>query len=851
MRGGTITGEPGRDALHVDDAFTAGVAFDVAPDWIALIDADCVIRRVNRTMAQAFGVDAADLAGRRCHDVIHGSESPVPGCPHMRLLRESGEPTRDIVEVAGKGVFELICAPLTDGDGELIGSVHMMHDIAHRVRGEVQAQEQAHYLQQVLDAVPTPIFHKDPQGRYVAVNKAFAAAADLDRDAIIGRTARDIYPPEFAEDFERHDKALLARGGQDARVTRGWVADRGSRHVELHRSVYADLAGQPAGIVGVEFDVTEREEGQTALLRAQEDLVRAQEIGLMGSWEWDIPGDKLHWSDELYRIWGVDREEFTPSFDGIVALIHPEDRAANQTMLDQLEAGADRADLDFRVIRTGGDLRHLHQTLQVERDEDGAMRRAVGVMQDVTDMVQTREALRRREALLRGLFDTMPSGCAVYEVHGDGRSAADYRLKDFNRASLRMEGRRSEDVLGKSLADLSLGGGETGLVETLWRVWRTGDPERFAARRYSNELLTTWYDTFLFKLPAGEIVAIYNDVTAEKRAEEAHRSAAAEMHAIFDLAGIPMTVMDTRGALRRWNRAFQKAVGYPPEDLRRMTIRELTVPDERADMLRRLSGALAGEGAPYRLERQLVAIDGSRPWFDVSVTPVIGPDGDAVALIAAGTDITESRRAKDALVASEAQLREALGETVASMGAIVAIRDPYTAGHERRVAELVVAIAEELGLPEDTVTGLRHAASVHDVGKVAVPAEILTMPRRLHEWEYSLVQTHVEVGHEVLAGIGFEQPVAATVLQHHERLDGSGYPGGLRGDDITLPARILAVADVVEAMASHRPYRPALGVGAALDEISRGSGRLYDEKVVAACQSVVRRGVVDLADHPV
>ena len=388
-------------------------------------------------------------------------------------------------------------------------------------------------------------------------------------------------------------------------------------------------------------------------------------------------------------------------------------------------------------------------------------------------------------------------------------------------------------------------------MDVLWRVWRTGDPEPYTSRIVAADGRTQWYANHVFRLPTGDVVEIYSDVTAEKRAQEALRVSEAEMHAVFDLAGIPMAVLDTRGALRRWNRAFQKALGYPPEDLRRMTVRDITVPEERADMLRRLSGALEGEGTPYRLEREFVAIDGRRLWFDVSVTPVLGPKGDVAALIIAGTDISESKRAKDALLASQEQLREALGETVASMGAIVAIRDPYTAGHEQRVAELVVAIAEELGLPDDVVKGLRHAASVHDVGKVAVPAEILTMPRRLSEWEYSLVQTHVEVGHDVLASIAFEQPVAQTVLQHHERLDGSGYPNGLRSEDILLTSRILAVADVVEAMASHRPYRPALGVGAALDEIGWGAGRLYDEKVVAACQRVVRRGIVDLSESAV
>jgi PAS domain S-box-containing protein len=802
-------------------------------------------------MADQLGMRQDELVGRLCHEVMHGAGAPLTGCPHMRLLAGLSERTHDIQEVAGRGVFEVSCTPLRDRDGGVAGSVHVMHDISRRVHVEAHAEETAHYLQQVLDAVPTPIYHKDAEGRYVAVNKAFADAAGMDRDAIIGRTVRDVFPPEIAADFIEHDRALLAGGGRDSRAATGWDAVLGTRRVELHRSMYADLAGRPAGVVGVQFDVTEREQNEAALLRAQQDLVRAQAIGLMGSWEWDIAEGRLHWSDELYRVWGLDPESFTLTAGAIAERIHPEDRRANDLLLSRMSAGAQSAAIDFRIIRPGGEVRNLHQTLEVERDEAGTMVRAFGVMQDVTDMVQTREVLRRREALLRGLFDTMPSGCTVHEVHGDGRSAADYVVTDMNQSGLRMvQQRHKEEVVGKDLAALYGDDLDAATVETLWRVWRTGDPERFAVKRYDGGDLALWHDAFVLKLPSGEIVTISNDVTAEKRAEEAHRKSAAEVHAIFDLAGIPMLVMDTRGGLRRWNRALQKTLGYPPEDLRRMTIRDVTPPEEHPEMLRRLSAAL-GDGSAYRVERRMVTVDGQERWFDVSVTPVLDADGEVAALLLACTDVHERRLAEEALVQSQDRLRQALGGTVASMGAIVAIRDPYTAGHERRVADLVVAIAEELGLDEAQVNGLRHAASVHDVGKVAVPAEILTMPRRLSEWEYSLIQTHVEVGHGVLADIAFEQPVATTVLQHHERLDGSGYPGKLRGDEIVLPARILAVADVVEAMASDRPYRPALGVGAALDEIGWGAGRLYDEKVVAACQRVLRRGVVDLSTPPV
>jgi HD-GYP domain-containing protein (c-di-GMP phosphodiesterase class II) len=151
------------------------------------------------------------------------------------------------------------------------------------------------------------------------------------------------------------------------------------------------------------------------------------------------------------------------------------------------------------------------------------------------------------------------------------------------------------------------------------------------------------------------------------------------------------------------------------------------------------------------------------------------------------------------------------------------------------VGELAAAIGTELGLTEHQVTGLRVAGGVHDVGKIAVPAEILSKPTRLSSAEFAIVKTHAQQGYEILKDIDFPWPVAETVWQHHERLDGSGYPRGLRGDEISLEARIMAVADVVESMSTHRPYRPALGVKAAVAELESKAGSLYDPVVVAAC----------------
>ena len=189
----------------------------------------------------------------------------------------------------------------------------------------------------------------------------------------------------------------------------------------------------------------------------------------------------------------------------------------------------------------------------------------------------------------------------------------------------------------------------------------------------------------------------------------------------------------------------------------------------------------------------------------------------------------------DALENSIQQLRSSLDGVIDTLALTVGTRDPYTAGHQMRVADLVAAISDELGFSEDRKIGVRMAAVIHDLGKIAVPAEILNKPGRLSNNEFNLIKEHPQVGFNILKNINFPWPIAQIVLQHHERMDGSGYPRGLSGKEILFEARILAVADVVETMASHRPYRAALGIDKALEEISKNKGIYYDQKISDIC----------------
>lgn len=206
----------------------------------------------------------------------------------------------------------------------------------------------------------------------------------------------------------------------------------------------------------------------------------------------------------------------------------------------------------------------------------------------------------------------------------------------------------------------------------------------------------------------------------------------------------------------------------------------------------------------------------------------------------------ERLKTERALVVSQMQkqsmdkLLQSMTKTIEAMASTVEIRAPYTAGHQRRVAQLAEAIAQELGLPEDETQGVYLAATVHDIGDIQIPAEILTRPSSLNSIEREIVQNHPQAGYDILKNIDFPWPIAEMVYQHHERLDGSGYPKGLKGDQILLGAKVIAVADVVEAMSSHRPYRASLGIDAALAELEAHQGRLYEPTIVAACIRLIR-----------
>jgi|GEM_PF-638456 len=333
------------------------------------------------------------------------------------------------------------------------------------------------------------------------------------------------------------------------------------------------------------------------------------------------------------------------------------------------------------------------------------------------------------------------------------------------------------------------------------------------------------------------------DITARKRAETALRESEERFRGIFDTSPVGITIMD--GLQQRFlhvNEGFETITGYSARELEDLTAEDITHPDDWQRERALLETYVRDpDRTTFTIDKRYVRKDGAVRWVQVTGDRLSTGD-DSSVVIANVLDITERVQSRRDLEVTTERLRQTLRDTVKAMGTIVELRDPYTAGHEKRVTSLAEAIAAEMDLDEAIREGLTMAGEVHDIGKIAVPAEILSKPSTLTEMEFKLVKQHPTVGHRLVGTIAFERPVAEIVLQHHERLDGSGYPGGLKGDEILLEARILTVADVVEAMASHRPYRPALGLEAALAEVHGGAGTLYDADVVAACDRVFDAG---------
>jgi PAS domain S-box-containing protein/putative nucleotidyltransferase with HDIG domain len=300
---------------------------------------------------------------------------------------------------------------------------------------------------------------------------------------------------------------------------------------------------------------------------------------------------------------------------------------------------------------------------------------------------------------------------------------------------------------------------------------------------------------------------------------------------LVEEAGIAVSIDDMEGKAKYFNKEYAATFGYSSNEMEAQSIRTLVQCDDVEMVMKYHKERVAGNYAPARYEFRGVKKDGAVIFLEVAAVP-FKDNNDIIGTRSYLWDISERKQLENKLNSTLKTLRKTTGTMIQVIERMLEIKDPYTVNHQQRVADLARAIAGEMGLSTDRIDGIRLAGLIHDIGKIAIPAEILAKPGRLSEVEFQLIRTHPKIGYDLIKSIELPWPVALTVLQHHERLNGSGYPFGISGHEILLEAKILGVADVVEAMSSHRPYRPAQGIAKALEEISQNSGVLYDSDVV-------------------
>ncbi|MFA4911105.1 MAG: PAS domain S-box protein [Desulfobacteria bacterium] len=493
-------------------------------------------------------------------------------------------------------------------------------------------------------------------------------------------------------------------------------------------------------------------------------------------------------------------------------------------------AGATEKAEDDPFPRSDGRLDWVHWEIQPWYEANGEIGGIILFSEVITERKRAEAALKESEERFRELFNRMSSGVAIYRAVDNG---LDFEFVDFNAAGEWIERVSKAEIIGKRVTEAFPGVEEFGLLDVFRRVWQTGIPEHYPISRYEDNRISGWRENFVYRLSSGEVVAVYNDVTEHKKAEEALKESEQRYRQLLEVAPVSIAV-HSEGKLVFTNPAGARMIGAnSPQELVGKPISEIVHPEGWEIAKDRIQRMFEGEQGLYPVEDKYIRLDGTAFPVEVVAAPFTYQDKPAVQVIV--IDITERKQMEEERRENAQKLVKAMESTIEAMATTVEMRDPYTAGHQLRVAALVSAIAKEMDISADQVYGISMAGIVHDIGKIFIPAEILSRPGKLSKIEFDLIKMHPEVGYNILKDIEFPWSIAQAILQHHERMDGSGYPAGLSREAILLEARILAVADVVEAMASHRPYRAAIGLDGALEEISMNSGILYDADVVDAC----------------
>ena len=653
-------------------------------------------------------------------------------------------------------------------------------------------------------------------------NNHLSRMTGYSRGELLGQSARMVYESEA--EFERVGRVKypdIKQQGTGSIATR-WRRKDGKVIEVFLSSTPIDPLDLDAGVVFTAVDITDRQEAVKALRESEEryrNLVENIDLGItLISSDYRVIMTNAAQARLLQKPMGelVGRKCFRE--------FEKRDGVCPHCPGTKAMATGEKAVMETIAVRDDGSRIAVQLQAFPHRGPDGHITGFIEVVEDITERKQTEAALHESETLYRSLFENMLNGFAYCKMLFEPNQPQDFIYLKVNSPFEALTGLK--DVVGKRVSEVIPGIQESDpeLLEIYGRVASTGKPER--CETYV-KALKMWFSISVYSPGKEYFVSVFDVITERKRVEQELRL----KERMLDGASDSIFLHDLDGHFIYLNEAAYKSRGYEKDELLSKNIFDLPTPEYAASRGKRLAellekGEVIFESAHCRKDGSIMPVEIQARVFDLDDRPLI---------LSAARDITERKQAETQVRQGLDRLHQAFQGTVLALANTVEIKDPYTAGHQRRVAQLSCAMARELGWPPDRIEGLQVLGFLHDMGKIGVPAEILNKPGKISPTEVGLIKVHPQVGYDILKDIAFPWPVAQGVLQHHERLDGSGYPSGLTAGEITPEAKILAVADVVEAMASHRPYRPALGIDQALKEITDNKGKLYDPQAVEVC----------------
>ena len=838
-------------------------------DIIIIMDKNGDIKYGSRSVERFIGYKPEEIIGRSAFEFIYPDdvERAVDDFGNAILIIDSvvaGE-YRIVHKDGSVGHFDGLGKNLLDNPA-IAGFVINMRDITERKQVEERLRKSEELYTRLVDTIPDIIVHTDLEGKILFINDYALQISGYSRGEIEDHNMLTFIP---SEEHNRliQDISLMLERSLGPREYHLLVKDGRKIPLEINGDVLRNEDGTPFGLVTVSRDITERKQAESqreALLEklrvSESNLREAQEMAHLGHWIWDVKTGKVEWSKEVFKIFQLDPDSFTPQIDSIQDLSPwPGDHERDKELIRKATENHENGSYEQRFLRPDKSIGYYFSSYQGKYDDNGNLVSIVGTVQDITERKLAEESLRNSYRRLDEIIDFLPDATFVIDLDG--------KITNWNMSMERMAKIQKADMIGKGnyeyaipfygerrpmLLDLALLPDDVFENRHYENIFRQGDnlyAESYVPLIYGEKGAFMWGIASRLRDASGNIIGAIEsirDITERKQVEskreamlEKLRESEERLRGITkNLPGIIIYQFYAKDngeyEISYVSEQINDYFGLKTDkkkDIFSALLSHIHEKD-RDEFLASIQKAVK-TGTIWNFEGQIAIMSGEMIWFHGLATPTRQKDRlvfDGILM-----NISERKQAEVKLQQTLDSLRNAVSTTIKVLVSALEARDPYTAGHQLRVADLARAIATEMGLDQEKIDGIRMAGSIHDIGKLSIPAEILSKPTKLTNLEFSLIKEHSQNGYEMLKDVESPWPLAQIVYQHHERFNGTGYPQKLKGDEILIEARIMGVADVVEAMASHRPYRAGLGIDAALDEIRKNKGVLYDPAVADAC----------------